>query len=604
MRYSKADPEIRRLMREWHSNEADGLVGSLAADGSLQEMLVPLLVVLRGEELPKALQGKPRMRVAPQTWAAYLALPEIDALHDAPEVSYFERGAPIAFALDETIPALGIPDIPEIDQKNRGRGVIIGIIDDGLDWRQPDFIDGDSSRILYLWDQTLKREADDPEFEDPEHQFGGVEYTNKYLTEALTDPEKVVRHEPREHGTHVTGIAAGNGRSGSSGGREGGSYVGVAPHADIIFVAARKEDRNVTLTNSTNLTAAVAYIFSKALKKGRPCVINMSLGQNLGAHDGESILERTIDSHLTSGGYAAAVAAGNQHQPAQHATLKFTEGQRRDLQLRIAADHAKSAPTIVEIWYSAVDQMGVVVQCPHDKKHPPLEEVRAPYDDRLTTKCDVGVEIDSVRFAPENGEARIRIRISGDASAGTWKIGLIADRVRHGTVDAWVERSGKGYTQPEFIGEGTGGETRRSTTTPATSHRCVAVGNLNRAAKLVSPNSSRGGTRDGRTKPDLVAPGSGIVSTKAKGTPETGVRLRMSGTSMATPIVAGVIALMLQKNPELTSWVIRSILRASSDPPEKPDAAYGFGSLNVKQALELTPAGEKTIAREDFLQEG
>lgn len=597
MEYAKADPEIRMLMRAWKAKGV-GYVASLAPSKEQESSLVPVLVGMRGGKPPQALQKRPWMRVSSTLWATYLSAPEIETLNFLPQVSHYERAMPLDCSLNETIEALGVLQIEGLDRRDRGSGVIVGIIDTGLDWRQQDFIDENGrSRVLYLWDQTLERYEDDPQFEDPEHNqknWIGVEYTSQHLTKALTDDRCVVRHTPTPHGTHVTGIAVGNGRSGSYGAKDG-EYVGVAPEAGIIFVALKKND-----PESAGAAAAVEYIFSKADQLDRPCVINLSMGQNLGGHDGESVLERTIDDHLGRDGRTVVIAAGNQHQPPIHANFSLVEAGAGNLELRIAPDHAATRQTRVQIWHSPVDEVSVQVLCPHPA-HEPLHVVVAPFSDTLRTPCKVSVDIDAVRFASDNAESRIRVLIGAHANAaGVWTIRLRGKSIRNGSIDAWIANSGSGVIQPEFIGEGTDGQLRRSVTTPATARRCVTVGNYVTNARKIAAGSGRGTTRDGRPKPDLVAPGDGIMSTRAHGTPQTGVRSPMSGTSMAAPFVAGVVALMFQRNPTLTSWTVRSILKASADRPEDGGDGFGAGTLNARKALELTPLSDKVLAPEDL----
>lgn len=368
------------------------------------------------------------------------------------------------------------------------------------------------------------------------------------------------------------------------------SRKGVAPLASIIYVAVDAKAYPAGLTHSVLVTNAVRYIYEKAAAKNMPCVINLSLGQNLGGHDGETILERMIDEQLIVSGRAFVVAAGNEHESPSHACGTVSVGEQVDVRLSIGQTHARHFETRVELWYSSTDQFSIAVRCPRHHACSPM----APGYSDLVPPCPCGVKVfvDSTRFDINNGDARIRVNIQRTFNAaGIWTIEVQGLDVRRGAFDIWVERTGlvNGIRdQPVFMGDLTDVKSRKSTTTPATARRCICVGNYNPAAKSIVHDSSRGSTRDGRSKPDVVAPGTEIWSTKAKGT-SISARVQKSGTSMAAPHVAGVIALMLQKNRDLSSWTIQRILAATARPGEDGDSGWGFGSVSAKAALDLTP---------------
>lgn len=606
MRYAKGDPTTRMLMRLRELEGQSGDLGPLASVSSLDEAtesLAPMHVVLRTSAPPSKLSKRNWWRVGDSLWTVSLSLDDIDTLNGLPEVASYEHAAPLMAELNDSVTHLEARfDSSEWtdDTRPTGLGVIIGVIDvEGIDWRQPDFIDQQGrSRILYLWDTTLNRESDDPDPDDPATAPDeGVEYSGTYLSRALAgDPDAKVRHKYQEnsHGTHVTGIAAGNGQSGAAGAPvELGKYQGVAPLASIIYVAVDARAYPAGLTHSVLVTKAIRYIYEKAAARNMPCVINMSLGQNLGGHDGETILERMIDEQLIVSGRAFVVAAGNEHESPTHACGTIRTGEQVDIRLSIGQTHARHFETRAELWYSSSEQFRVALRCPRNHVSLPMEP---GYSDLVPScPCGVRVFVDSTRFDSNNGDARIRINIerTHDA-AGIWTIEVEGLQVRDGAFDIWVERTGlvNGIRdQPVFMGDLTDAKVRKSTTTPATARRCICVGNYNPAAKAIVHDSSRGKTRDGRRKPDVVAPGAEIWSTKARGT-STAARTQKSGTSMAAPHVAGVIALMLQKNRDLSSWTIQKILAATARPGEDGDPGWGFGSVSAKAALELTPPFE------------
>ena len=220
----------------------------------------------------------------------------------------------------------GVPD---------GRGVVIGLVDYGLDFTQKDFQNprdakvkdahnpGGITRVAYLWDQQLKRRGRE---RAPAKYGYGVEYSSKEIDNALrTNRPELIRHKPLNaksdisgHGTHVAGIAAGNGET-SDKKFPAKTYIGVAPAATLVFVNLDRSEiiKQVnaprgTLANSVKIAHGVAYCFEKADELGMPCVVNLSLGCNGGGHDGNMALEWIIDALLRKSGRAVVIAAGNE----------------------------------------------------------------------------------------------------------------------------------------------------------------------------------------------------------------------------------------------------------------------------------------------------
>jgi len=217
------------------------------------------------------------------------------------------------------------------------------------------------------------------------------------------------------------------------------------------------------------------------------------------------------------------------------------------------------------------------------------------------------VFIDSERFTVMNGDARIYVQVSPGASAvvasGLWRVELTAIDAGDGSFDAWIERDARdqlnSFADQSFFD---GGDFAPAKTlgTPATTRRVIAVANYRHAPPppvAISASSGRGTTRDGRSKPEVAAPGTAIKSANAQGgQPFAGgvrpVRVAMSGTSMASPHVAGIAALMLQRNPRLTSAQIAKILIATvraSPAGTGFDPAFGFGLVDAEAAVAAVP---------------
>ncbi len=538
----------------------------------------------------------------------------------------------VRLQLDRSVGRIrGWDELPrEKDRQSQGAGVVIGIVDYGLDFRLTDFQDSaGKSRVRYLWDQGLRRRGRE---KSPAKYKYGVEYSNKDIDAALrrSDPFKSVRHYPFNaesaicgHGTHVAGIAAGNGTTADTE-FPPRAYTGVAPAATLVFVHLNREDvlRQVndphgTLGNSVNLAHAVAYCFEKADELNMPCVVNLSMGFNGGGHDGNLAVEWIIDALLSRSGRAVVFAAGNEHRDIKgiYRRGSLKQGERggipweNGLLLPIGSGvvaQADPSPNEVEIWYARDCELRVRLRAPGEDQ---ASSWVAPGDAPLEFDFSGGekVVITSDRRTPWGGDARISIQLSlGERSngirAGTWLIELEAARVGEGPeqavrYDAWIERApaeAPGYMQSRFADYE---ESDAITlTTPGTARQAITVASCNNdAPAAVSAFSGRGPTRDGRNKPELVAPGEGITSTGAGagyGKPRVSARRQMSGTSMSAPHVTGVVARLLSRQNYLFAQEIREILveSAARSEPGPWDRNQGYGEVDAAEAIRCLEA--------------
>ena len=262
--------------------------------------------------------------------------------------------------------------------------------------------------------------------------FGyGVEYTADDIDEAVkaADPFSVVRHqpEPESHGTHVAGIAAGNGRSGDAT-FPAGTFVGAAPEATVVFVQPDTTDEEGSFTDSTHVAETIAYVFDKAVALGLPCVVNMSLGQNGGSHDGESVVEQAVDRLLEGEGRAFVHAAGNEHVWRGHASGQLATGVTRTLNWKVGGGLTSQLPpgsdrtlNELEIWYSPRDLLHVRLVSPTGES----TVVVRPGETEVHDFADGNSAfVDSERFSVLNGDGRVYLAVArGTAprvASGVW----------------------------------------------------------------------------------------------------------------------------------------------------------------------------------------
>ena len=581
-----------------------------ARNEGVDEPHTSVLVRVSGEP-PQGMPGT-WMPVAPGIYAVDLPVSELNAVASHAEVQYVEARRRLGPELNTSLPATRADLLHQpshVHPTLTGRGVVVGIVDSGLDFTLDDFRNADgTTRVAFLWDQTLRPQGTE---QSPEAFNFGVEYDADAINTALKAdfPFTVVRHEPAPaaHGTHVTGIAAGNGRSADAQ-FPAGTFIGAAPEATIIFVQPAFGQEAGTLTDSVSVATAVSYIYAKAFELGMPCVINMSLSQNGGSHDGSSLLESTIDLLLESrAGRAFVHAAGNVQVWRNHASGVLASGQTRTLRwkcgggLQIGAgvlpEGIDPTPNELEIWHSPRDILSVRLINPDGI----ATDVLSPDTQSSHRFPDGSVALlDSFRFSPLSGDSQVFMSVQrGTAAAvqpGVWQVEITGVRVRDGRFDVWIERDDQDppFLQSFFLG--TDFDEVMTLGTPATSRRGIAVANYDHRTESVHFTSSRGRTRDGRSKPDLAAPGVKILSSHALGGQPNGAggvfpaRIAFTGTSMAAPHVTGIVALLLEQEPTLTAPQITKLLTASTNPATGVngfDLAWGYGKVDAVAAVEL-----------------
>lgn len=505
----------------------------------------------------------------------------------------------------------------------RGEGVLIGIIDvGGFDFSHPDFLDEEGhTRFVAIWDQAgdFRKTTKGIPF--------GCEFRKAQLDAAIDAAklpgmppapwiERQSQRHPGSHGTHVASIAAGN--------------SGVCPKAkiaavllDVPEITDEVERRRATFSDTSRITHAVEYLLRVAEEEGGerplPLVINISLGTNGGSHDGSNGVSRWLDAFLSTPGRAVCVAAGNAGQEkAQgegdlgwvmgriHTSGQIpSRGLEVELEWTVVGDGLEDwSENELEIWYGAQDRFVVSLKPPGDA---PWFEVRPrEYVENHRLPSGVRVSIYNELYHPTNGGNYISLYLSPNydratfrgITPGTWKVRLRGEEVRDGRFDAWIERDDpleigreegrRMFRFPSFFTEKTNVDSH-SITSLACGHRVIAVANLDEAREQINASSSQGPTRDGRCKPEIAAPGTEVVAANGFADPEL-PWIAMTGTSMASPYVSGVIGLMLARNPDLTAAQCVGILQRTARP--LAGASYqwandvGFGRINPEAALE------------------
>ncbi len=360
----------------------------------------------------------------------------------------------------------------------------------------------------------------------------------------------VAERDLNGHGTHVAGTAAGNGL-GAAGDTSPGQFAGIAPQADLVIVKASRDEASNTGFGTDDVLVGLLFVQDQARQLGRPWVANLSLGAHDGIGDGTSPLEVGIDNILNqSTGCHIVIAAGNAGGLKIHGSGVLTEG--ADVVIPFVVNQAEAS---LSFTYNPSDTVSAKLISPGNTILGPLAAG--------TNASDSSAEIDhpTTLAAPNTRQVSIMIH---NASSATWNLVIKPTRVINGRWDVAVNSNPiQAITLDASIADGIS-----SLGTPGTSKSALTVGMY--VSKMVGGvgagrvyitsdpligtrvlGSSMGPTRDGRLKPEILAPGSRIMSSKSADEPlsanddanDSAKHTLKQGTSMATPVVVGTVAL-------------------------------------------------------------
>jgi subtilisin family serine protease len=513
-------------------------------------------------------------------------------------------------------------DQAHADFGTRGAGAIVSVVDTGLDWANADFRNPDgTTRVLGIWDQTLPV---DPLVPPPPGFSFGQYFDADRIDAALASGDSLATGDGHGHGTHVAGTAAGNGLA-TGNGVPAGTFAGVAPEAGLLIV--RVFDDDGVFCQECDLTAAVQFTAQVAAATGQPWVGNMSLGTDLGAHDGTDPDELAIAAAVGPGrrGAQMAIAAGNSGARRMH--WEDTLSQGAVFTNTFGLSHASRPDPDndflwMDLWYDGTDRATFEVTTPGGAT------VRAApgADSGIVCTADGAVQVDATNLAdPENRDNQVFTQI-WDASdcggtpvaTGTWTIRLVADTVADppGAFDLWNEAdletsTGSPIThatlQTFTLDESVGvpATARHALTAGSYISKCqwqnvsgsTTSGCSTSSVGTLSSFSSIGPTRDGRLKPDVAAPGEWVGSSLSEAIrpfvstlliERDGMHWALRGTSMAAPHAAGTAALLLSINPSLQGSEVRAAIvsaaRSDSQTGSVPNARFGHGKLRALEA--------------------
>ncbi|MCH5261761.1 MAG: S8 family serine peptidase [Lachnospiraceae bacterium] len=511
---------------------------------------------------------------------AILTVPEsqMDILASTEQIEYVEKPKRLFFSdLTGNTASCYAPG-SRIYGELTGRGVLVAVIDSGISYWNQDFRNADgTTRILYLWDQVLGREFDSRQINE------ALATGNRQQAERL-----VPSVDTSGHGTAVAGIAAGGGGTG------GTAYAGVARESDLLIVRLGTP-RADSFPRTTELMRALTYTVNKAIELQMPVAINLSFGNTYGAHNGTSLLERFIDNVSEIGRNVICVGSGNEGTSGGHVGGSVTEGMAL---VELVIGNYETGMN-VQLWKEYTDRYTVTLV--------------SPTGDSLTVDTErpgkQTYQLGQTRILLYNGEPKpyltgqeiyFDMLPAGNGryiESGVWSFLLEPIRTVTGNYTFYLPSGTVRSDNTRFV---------RPTpdvtlTIPSTASKVITVGAYEPVYEAYADFSGRGylyqeqvnsRTADSFIKPDLVAPGVGVMAPDRNNGYSP-----VSGTSFATPFVTGAAALLMQwgivegNDPYLYGEKVKAYLRRGAKPirgeADLPNARVGYGALCINNSIPI-----------------
>lgn len=506
--------------------------------------------------------------------------------------AYSYGSIPKCFSLMEST-SLDVSGILEIqNQPNlslRGQGVLIGIIDTGIDYTNPVFCDRTGeTRIYSIWDQTVVLE-ETTDARSPEGFLYGVEYTKEQLNQALRseNPLRIVPEQDENgHGTFLASLAAGSED-------EVNDFIGAAPECELVIVKLKEAKQNLReffylsetepIYQENDIMAGVAYVEDIAKRANRPLVVLLGVGSNQGSHTGTGALSTYLDFVGFRRGRAVVVPAGNEAISAHHFF-----GSTSDLLSPVRVEvnvEANVKGFCMELWSYAPELVRVVVQ--------------SPTGQRSQGGFPVTEETQMTNFIFENTTLTIDYRLTGterdllvffrfsNPSEGIWTILVYPEQSITGAFHMWLPIQPQVGADVTFISP----NPDTTITTPGMAEIPITVGGYDGLSGSIWTPSGRGFIGLGRVKPDFCAPAIEVFGADLRKN-----YLTKTGSSVAAAITAGAAALCLEwgilegyaptmNTVEVKNMLIRGCRREINR--IYPNQEWGYGKLDLYGSFEV-----------------
>lgn len=514
---------------------------------------------------------------------------QIDEFVKLPQIEYVEKPKRLFFSLYQSQAVSGINPVKGAPLNLTGAGVLVACVDSGIDYFHRDFRNQDgSTRLIALWDQTVSGTP-------PKGYFLGAEFTREQIDRnlfaaetregSLSNDQVPLSVDYSGHGTAVMGIAAGNGSESE------GIYEGVAPESDLLVVKLGNPLPD-SFPRTTELIQAVDYCIKKSIERNQPLVLNLSYGSSYGSREGNSLLETYLDQATTLGRSVICVGMGNEGRSAGHQGILFEKtGERVDIELAVGAYQSGFS---LQMWKNYTDEVGLELIAPTGESI------------QLVSKSQATGSQSASRFLMGNTRLLFYYGLPSPYSlaqewyleflskedfdyvdSGIWQLRFTPKKIVDGTIDLYLPGGNTLNEDTRFLTP----TQERTLTIPAAASNVIAVGAYDSRLNSYANFSGRGYTREtNQVKPDLAAPGVNILTPGTGGGYDT-----VTGTSFATPFVAGAAALMMEwgiikrNDPYLYGEAVKANLRRGARQLpgilKWPNPELGYGVLDLGASI-------------------
>lgn len=536
------------------------------------------------ETIPKAFEGGCINVINKENAVVHLPVSRITR-NSINEFGYASFPSCYSLTDDSSLEAIGVSRIQNMpDFALRGQGTIIGIVDTGIDYKNPIFQNTDkTSRIISIWDQTIDSANYPKEF------FFGTVYTREQINTALANenPLSIVPSiDENGHGTNLAGIAAG-GRDDKN------NFVGVAPEAEIIVVKLKQAKpylrdffaipQDAVCYQENDIMFGINYLLNTSRELKKPIAICVGLGTSQGGHDGRGTLSSMLSDESDNTGTAFAVAAGNEGNSGHHYYGEIDKTSGFDtVEIRVA-ENVKGFT--FEIWGYSPSKYSIDILSPTGEYIPRIPP-------RIGETRDIGfifektkINVDYSLIESQTGDELILVRML-QPTAGIWKFKVYGTGELTRGFHCWLPMTAFLSTDTYFV------KSNPNTTivSPGNSTGSFTLTAYNHRTQSLYLNAGRGYSRLDQIKPDLAAPGVEISVPVLNNTFEV-----KSGTSISAAYATGVMALMLEwgivknNNPyidgyEIKKYLIRGARRTTSN--FYPNQEWGYGILDIYNTFE------------------
>ncbi|WP_105614304.1 S8 family peptidase [Vallitalea okinawensis] len=488
---------------------------------------------------------------------------------------------PYIYGLTSThaMDAAGITPVIKSEVLNlTGNGVIVGILDTGIDYTHKAFrYEDNTSKILSIWDQTIIGKP-------PEGFLYGSEYTGIQINEALdsNNPYAIVPSKDEVgHGTYLAGLAAGRSNPVEN-------FQGAAPEAELIIVKLKQAKKclmdfyqfkeNAIGWQTNDIAMGIKYIMNQSKTLNKPVALLFAGGSTAGPHTGGAALQQYMTTIGDSYGVGVIVSAGNEANTSHHYHGKIQPNEsKKDVQLNIA-DGERGLHLM--LWGRLPDRLSIEIVTPTGVstgkipyKFRQWQDIHLPLSNTIINVHydygEIGGATESISLIIEN------------PSAGLWNIIVHGDMIVDGNFDIWLPLKGFIDDDTFFLDP----DPTNTIVNPGNNEGIITIGAYNNITQTIYLGSGRGPTTSMKIKPDLVAPGVNILSTSPKNNYDY-----QTGTSASAAITAGAVALLLEwgiiqgHDKLMNTKAIKSYLARGAKRKRGlsyPNGEWGFGELDL-----------------------